>query len=125
MRHDPAEIVLSSPIKAHNERMTVLHMRAPTGREFRTCGYPFRLKGGGDDGEMITDAPTVSKLISALCDIPLSSVDQLEAVDWQTCYTTIASFLGRTKARTSSTDTTSRPDGGEIPAISGASPSES
>ncbi|MGI4850554.1 MAG: phage tail assembly protein [Janthinobacterium lividum] len=115
---EPVTVKLSEPLQAHGEMLQSLTLRAPKGKDLRIAGYPFRM--GGDKGQdVVTDPVAVSKLISSLGGIPTSSVDLLEAVDWQACMAAIGGFLGPTGATSSSTDISSRPDGGETPDTSG------
>jgi hypothetical protein len=118
MSRDPIEVTLSEPIKAHGETVRVLTLKPPKGRHLRVAGYPFRL-GGGAGGAMQVDAAVMARLISELAEIPTSSVDQLEAEDWQACLVAVSTFLAPTDLTSSSSDTSNKPDGGETPATSG------
>ena len=115
MKKEPVDIALDDPIAAHGSTLSVLTMRPPKGKDLRLAGYPFRIAGSGDKSEMVPDAAATSKLISMLCDIPSSSVDALEAVDWQQCFTTLANFLARSTPKNLSIDTTNKLDGGAQP----------
>ena len=119
MSRDPVEVKLSEPIQAHGQTVHVLTLKPPKGRHLRVAGYPFRL-GGGANAAMTVDAAVLARLISELAEIPTSSVDQLEAQDWQACLLAVSTFLAPTDSTSSSSDTSNKPDGGETPALSGS-----
>lgn len=119
MKAVPAVVKLGEPIQAHGSTMHELTIRPPVGKDLRVAGYPFRIAGGGEKSEMVTDAAVVSRLISDLAGIPLSSVDQMQAADWQACMSAVSIFLAPTGSRNLLTDTTNKQDGGGIPDTSG------
>lgn len=119
MKHEPAVIDLSEPIPAHGSTLTQLTIRPPLGKDLRVAGYPFRIAGAGEKSEMVTDAGVISRLVSDLAGIPLSSVDMLQAPDWQACMSAVSTFLAPIGSKNSSTASTNKPDGGATPAISG------
>lgn len=82
-------VPLSRPIQAHGEELMALTLREPTGKDLRT-GMPYRILA---DGEMVIDAGVVATLISSLCGIPPSSVDQLSALDFQEATAAVLGFF--------------------------------
>lgn len=86
-------IPLTEPVMAHGEELVALTLRAPTGRDFRLCGAPFRLKPDADGNvEVIPDTGNIAKMVVALAGIPLSSVDALSAQDWSAVETAVLGF---------------------------------
>lgn len=93
------EIVLSKPISAHAEEVTTLTLRAPTGKDLRSCGVPYKLTS---DAEMTIEAAGMHRMISALAGIPPSAVDQLAAGDWNACAMAVLDFITPAQATTTS-----------------------
>lgn len=119
MKAEPVTVALSEPIQAHGGTLSELNIRPPTGKDLRIAGYPFRIAGTGEKSEMVPDAAILSRLISDLAGVPLSSVDMLTAHDWQSCMTAVSGFLAPTASRSLSTGTMSKPVGGGTPPTSG------
>ena len=104
-RQQPVSVTLSQPIKAHGRDVSELSLRPLTGRDLRICGAPYRIGRAGEEG--IVDAQAVSAMISELAGVPISSVDQLAAVDWFACWSAIQSFLETSSSGTSTANTSS------------------
>lgn len=115
-RPQPVPVTLSMPIKAHGRELSELTLRPLTGKDLRICGTPYRISRGE---EGIVDSVAVSAMISELAGVPLSSVDQLVAVDWFACWGAIQGFLGMTETAAPSTANQSSP-AISTPAPSGA-----
>jgi hypothetical protein len=116
-RHQPQIVTLGEPIRAHGQAVSQLTLRPMTGKDIRVCGVPYRVGNNGEEG--IVDARAVSMMISELAGIPMSSVDQLGAVDWFNCWGAIQLFLEQTNAADSMTAAPSSPDT-SMPAHGGA-----
>ncbi|HUB49341.1 MAG TPA: phage tail assembly protein [Acetobacteraceae bacterium] len=115
VRPQPVPVPLSHPVKAHGRDISELTLRPLTGKDLRICGAPYRIGRAGEEG--IVDAQAVSAMISELAGVPISSVDQLAAVDWFACWSAIQSFLdtsssGTSTANTSSLTTSTQPPSG-------------
>ena len=107
-RHQPQVVTLSEPIRAHGQTVSQLTLRPMTGKDIRVCGVPYRVGNNGEEG--IVDGQAVARMISELAGIPLSSVDQLGAVDWFNCWGAIQLFLEQTNGADSMTAPPSSPD---------------
>lgn len=94
---------LAAPIQAHGETLTELTLRKPTVKELRLCGQPYRIVGGGAQ----CDYDACAKLISAVAGIPPSSVDQLDAADFDEAALILVGFTKR--APVAESDTGSAP----------------
>lgn len=84
------KIPLSKPIQAHGQEVHEIDLREPDGGDVMECGYPLTI----GDGEARPNADIVGKLIVRLGGIPLSSVKQLSARDFQACLGGVLSFFG-------------------------------
>lgn len=75
-------IDLSTPIQADDgtRTRTQLVLRRPTVKELRACGAPYRI--GAQNGSISPDYEACAQLISMICAIPPSSVDQLDGADF-------------------------------------------
>ena len=121
-RPQPVPVPLSVPIKAHGRDRSELTLRPLTGKDLRICGAPYRIGRQGEEG--IVDAQAVSAMICELAGVPISSVDQLAAADWFTCWSVIQGFLDTTNTATPLTPDQSSPLI-SMPARSGATSSTS
>jgi hypothetical protein len=74
--------VLSKPIEAHGEIITILKWREPTGGDIERAGNPIVLEGFGDKPRVVFDEKKMGAMISQLASIPPSSVKALQARDW-------------------------------------------
>ena len=97
---DNPKLKLSRPIQAHGEDVIELTFREPTGNDILRCGEPF-IVGGKID----TDAMT--GLISALSNIPRSSVTQLRAFEFMGAQEIVLGFFTAPNPEPSSTATAS------------------
>ena len=86
---------LAKPIQAHGETLSALVLRSPTVKELRQCGAPRRL---GADKSIVIDYEACAQLLVAICAIPPSSVDQLDAADFDEASLRIVGFIGRSSA---------------------------
>lgn len=89
---DPVTITLAAPIKAHGEDVSTLTLRRPEGKDVRELGMPYKLMA---DESMIIQTDAVARYVSRLAAVPLSSVDQLDPVDFNTLAWTVAGFFLR------------------------------
>lgn len=71
-------LMLSKAITAHNETLTVLEFREPTGKDVRELGYPYQVS---NDESIKLSASITAKYISRLANIPMSSVDEMSPSD--------------------------------------------
>lgn len=72
------EIVLSKPIKAHGEEISVLELREPSYDEIEQFGIPFNYTASG---EMNLNTASALKYIPVLAGIPRSSAAQMTPKD--------------------------------------------
>ena len=86
-----AEIILTEPIEAHGVTIDKIKLRKPLGGDIRKHGLPYAASG---EGVMAINASAVAKYIEVLGDIPSSSVDRLNPVDFQTCMAKVIDFFG-------------------------------
>lgn len=89
------KIDLTKVIKAHGEEVVELELAKPTSKDVRELGYPFTAQpnaSGEADMRLLPDIG--AKYISRLCKIPMSSVDQLEPLDFLLIHTEICGFFG-------------------------------
>lgn len=87
---EPVTITLSQPIEAHGERLTALSLRAPTGKDLRTAGLPYKLTA---DGAIAIEAANMHRMIAALAAVPPSTVDALSAADWNDAAMAVLGFI--------------------------------
>lgn len=81
---------LTTPIMAHDEELTTLTLKELTTKTVRKLGLPYRL----DEKGVPYPLPEImAHYISALAVIPLSSVDQLSVVDFNTLSFTVLGFF--------------------------------
>jgi hypothetical protein len=76
------EHTLSKPIHAHGEELRFLKWREPTGADIERAGNPIVVDFFGEKPSLTFNEKKMSAMISALCQIPPSSVRQLTASDW-------------------------------------------
>ena len=88
------KVTLSKAITAHNEEVTALELREPTGKDVQELGFPYLIIMRDDDQALQIQVKTVGKYISRLAGIPPSSVDQLTAGDLSTMAGAVMSFFG-------------------------------
>lgn len=98
---------LSAPVNVIGVPTSILAMRPPTGKDLRTHGMPVRQDGGGSE----IDGEKMSAMIAGLCNVPMSTIDELVASDWMTLSLAVMRFLAPS-APDSSTDISSAAGGG-------------
>jgi hypothetical protein len=76
------EHTLSKPIQAHGEELRILRWREPTGADIERAGNPIVIDFFGEKPTLTFNEKKMGAMISALCQIPPSSVRQLTAADW-------------------------------------------
>lgn len=86
-------LTLSKAIQAHNETVTILEFREPTGRDVRELGYPYQLNQ--DDSIKLLSGVT-AKYIVRLAGIPMSAVDEMSAADLNVASHLVAGFFHQT-----------------------------
>lgn len=86
-------ITLSKPVEAHGERLAVLTLREPTGKDITAAGMPLRFAGAGDAMQAEIDAAPMSRMIARLAGVPPSAVDALSASDWMEAATGVLLFF--------------------------------
>jgi hypothetical protein len=88
---------LRKPIQAHGEAVNELTFREPTGKDIVAAGYPWKVTAGVDGkAERIVVAHAIQEYIVRLAGIPPSSVEALNALDWQDAMVTVANFFNDT-----------------------------
>ncbi|SKC22472.1 Phage tail assembly chaperone protein, E, or 41 or 14 [Kosakonia radicincitans] len=85
-----SELVLTKPIQAHGETISVLEFDEPTGKDVRELGYPYQLN---QDESIRLLANVVAKYIIKLGKVPQSSVDQMSPVDLNNAGWLVAGFF--------------------------------
>jgi len=83
-------LTLSKAITAHNETLTVLEFREPTGKDVRQLGYPYQLN---QDDSIKLLAGVTAKYIERLASIPMSSVDEMSPSDLNVASHLVAGFF--------------------------------
>lgn len=88
---------LSKPIGAHGEELRYLKWREPTGADIERAGNPIIVDFFGEKPSLTFNEKKMSAMISALCQIPPSSVRQLTAGDWNAiAWKLVRFFMPRT-----------------------------
>jgi Phage tail assembly chaperone proteins, E, or 41 or 14 len=96
MDDDAVILDLSKPITAHGETLSQLSLRSPTVKEFIAAGRsPYVVAG---DGTVAPDMAVCAKLLSMICGIPPSSVDQLAPADFFRAVWQVVGFTGQSQA---------------------------
>lgn len=90
-------INLAVPITASGESVTQIKLRRPMGKDVRELGYPYKM---GADQAVTLQAGIVAAYISRLAEIPTSSVDLLDPVDFNTLGFEILGFFLNSDAAT-------------------------
>lgn len=90
-------IPLRQPIKAHGGDLHALVLRRPTGRDIRTCGAPYKIT---QDSEIAVEAAAMHRMIAQLAGVPPSSIDQLDAADWDRASQAVLGFITGTTPET-------------------------
>lgn len=84
------ELPLNTPISAHGETIHVLEFNEPTGKDVRELGFPYQMN---QDESIKIQAHVISKYISKLANIPMSSVDQMSPSDINAAGWLVAGFF--------------------------------
>lgn len=84
------KVLLTKPIKAHDEEVTVLELKEPTTKITRQLGLPYRLDERGVPYPL---ADVAANFIGKLAGIPMSSVDELSPVDFNNLALIVISFF--------------------------------
>src|SRR5487761_9200 len=100
---DEVVMKLSRPIEAHGERLSTLTLRCPTVKELRKTGAPYRLAGAGGGA---VDYEACAGLLSAICGVPPSAIDQLEAGDFDEAAWRLVGFMRRSSEEIPGTEST-------------------
>ncbi|MDH0092749.1 phage tail assembly protein [Achromobacter mucicolens] len=100
------EYVLTSPIKAHGDEVKILTLRSLTPADARAVkALPYHV---ANDESVRIDTDQAAKYIVRMAGIPLSSVDQLNMVDFNALAWKVAGFfLGSASRPTTSSDASS------------------
>lgn len=104
MSSEPAKVRLHRPIRAHGEELQELTLREPSGKDLRLCGMPYRVTQGE---EVVIDSAVMARLIVSLAAVPMSSVDQLSAADFQEVTGVVMGFFQQAPTAVSAPPTSS------------------
>jgi len=86
---------LTRPITAHDQELSEITLREPTGQEILDIGFPYLIiVGEGDETAMEIRSKTIGKYISKLAGIPPSSVGQLSGADLSGLMAVVLGFFG-------------------------------
>lgn len=90
------EVPLTSTVEAHGEKITVLALREPRGKDIRQSGNPFQMVADRNTGEAnpVFDADASARLLSNLAGVPLSTIDALSAADFFSAQLALLDFFG-------------------------------
>ena len=97
---------LSKPIQAHGEEIRELRFRDPTGRDIRLCGNPVEVALGGDSPDIGFDEKKMTAMMSALAEVPPSTIDALPASEWTAIAWALTPFFLPSQPGTSSKELT-------------------
>lgn len=86
----PVTLTLKTPVQAHGGMITALTLREPTGKDIRTAGLPYNLAA---DGGINIAAGPMGKMLSALAEVPPSTIDMLAAPDWNAAAMVVLGFI--------------------------------
>ena len=101
---------LRTPIKHGSRELTELAFRKPNGGDARRCGLPTKVEATPTGGQIHhVDTEAVARLISALCEVPPSTVDEMDAADFTDAVPILVGFFN-TPAATSSAAAGNSPD---------------
>lgn len=102
---DKIKLSLTTPIKAHNETVSMLEFRAPSGEDILEIGSPpFSID---EKKRTHIDLAVTGEYIVRLAGIPPSSVKQMSGADLMAAFGVCAGFFGASEtSRKKSSDTT-------------------
>lgn len=86
---DIVTLPLAKPITAHGETLSALELRPPTVKELRACGSPKRVGAGG----IVVEYEACAQLLSRICAIPPSSIDQMDPGDFDEACWRLVGFM--------------------------------
>jgi Phage tail assembly chaperone proteins, E, or 41 or 14 len=100
-------IKLEEPVEAYGEKVFEITLRAPTGKDIRKAGVPFR-SWSDENGTTYNgaDPQAIASLVALMGNIPPSTVDQLSAPDWLACMEGVTGFFNRSDGTAGSTTAT-------------------
>jgi hypothetical protein len=105
--NEPVTQTLSKPIEVIDQTVSSVTIMPPTGRHLMKAGPVMRLIYNDETGESAVEInpDKMGKLISVCCNIPMRSVEQMDASDFVACSNAITVFLapGRTSSTSIST----------------------
>lgn len=107
------KIPLTKAIKAHGKEIDELELQRPTSKDVRQLGYPFTAQpnaAGQADMRLLPDIG--AEYIVRLAKIPMSSVDQLEPLDFLLIHTEICGFFGGADQASSKSESSTSPGSG-------------
>lgn len=88
---EPITVTLTTPITAYGAEVKTLTLRRPTGQDARELGaLPYSVN---DAGRPVPDLAVTAKYLMRLCDIPMSSVDQISLTDLNTLIWQVSGFF--------------------------------
>lgn len=97
------KLPLTKPITAYGKEVTELDLRVPTGDDMITCGVPLKWETSASGSQFRhINADSVANYISALGNIPPSSVKTMAPRDIMKAAEFISSFFGDETPKTSS-----------------------
>lgn len=89
-------VQLSKPIKAHGDEVSELTFREPAVKDRNELGIPFLFVQSNDGGTGTEVRQfVISRYISRLASIPMTSVEALSMSDFDLCMATILGFFGK------------------------------
>ncbi len=112
-------VPLKKPIQAHGATVTSITLERPKGKEIAACGLPRHFLRRGKTIVMEVDAEAIHAYISALGNIPPSSVDQIDAEDWMEVQEAVLDFFVSTPKAGAADDAPPAPP---APAVSQTAP---
>ncbi|MCW8918908.1 MAG: phage tail assembly protein [Gammaproteobacteria bacterium] len=83
-------VKLSRPIQAHNEELSQLTLREPTGEDVERLGIPATM---GADESLSMNGKVICAYIVRLGKIPRTSVQQMAPADITACWTELLPFF--------------------------------
>lgn len=113
-------VTLKHPVEAYGETVTTLTFRPPIGKDIRKCGMLFYVEEGDDavsKARNHVDMDAAAQYMVLLGNVPPSTIDNLNRLDFMECLKAITGFFGEPDGPTISLPdtTTSRGNGSSIP----------
>jgi hypothetical protein len=88
-----AEFILSKPIIAYGEEVTVLKMRKPMGADLLRVGNPVKFSPYTDPPQIEHDYPKLLAMVARLSKVPSSSLSQIDTDDLTALAWTVTPFF--------------------------------